>query len=92
MLGKGLSVAMHNIIYTDRGRFVLSIILGLGLATLFKRICHEKNCFKFIGPKQNDLRDQIFSFDSDNSKCFKMKEEMVKCDSNKKIINFSDNA
>ena len=26
MIGKGLSTAVNNILYTDRGRFILSII------------------------------------------------------------------
>ena len=31
MIGKGLSTAINNILYTERGRFILAIILGLGL-------------------------------------------------------------
>ena len=57
MIGKGLSVAMNNILYTDRGRFILSVILGLGLASLFRKFCEGKNCYKFIGPEQNNIRD-----------------------------------
>ena len=34
MLGKGLNRVVNNIMYTDRGRFILSIILGLGLPYL----------------------------------------------------------
>ena len=48
MIGKGLSIAMKNILYTDRGRFILSIILGLGLATLFRKFCEGRNCYNFI--------------------------------------------
>ena len=70
MIGKGLSVAMNNILYTDRGRFILSVILGLGLASLFRKFCEGKNCYKFIGPEQNNIRDKIFSFDSNNNECY----------------------
>ena len=92
MIGKGLSTAIHNILYTDRGRLVLSIILGLGLATLFRKFCEGKNCYTFIGPKQNEIRDKIFSFDSNKSTCFIMREKNVKCGTKPKKIPFSDYA
>ena len=31
MIGKGLSTAINNILYTERGRFILSVILGFNL-------------------------------------------------------------
>ena len=89
MIGKGLSIAMKNILYTDRGRFILSIILGLGLATLFRKFCEGRNCYNFIGPKQEEIRDQIFSFDSDNKKCYKMKEQSVECGKKEKTVEFA---
>ena len=39
MLGKGVNKFVNNIMYTDRGRFILSIILGLGLASIFRNYC-----------------------------------------------------
>mgnify|MGYP001231752385 FL=1 len=89
MIGKGLSVAMNNILYTDRGRFILSVILGLGLASLFRKYCEGKNCYRFIGPEQNNIRDKIFSFDSNNNECYIMREKATTCKNNKKIINFA---
>lgn len=89
MIGKGLSVAMNNILYTDRGRFILSVILGLGLASLFRKFCEGKNCYKFIGPEQNNIRDKIFSFDSNNNECYIMREKSTKCKSNKKNVEFA---
>ena len=89
MLGKGLNRVVQNIMYTDRGRFILSIILGLGLATIFRNYCKGKNCYDFIGPKQKEIKDQVFSFDSNNSQCYVMREKTVSCNNNKKIVNFS---
>ena len=89
MIGKGLSTAINNILYTDRGRLILSIILGLGLASLFRRFCEGKDCYTFIGPKQNEIRDKIFSYDSKNSKCYTLREENVKCNSKPKTVRFA---
>lgn len=89
MIGKGLNRVIQNIMYTDRGKIILSIILGLGLATLFRNFCKGKNCYDFIGPEQNEIRDKVFSFDSNNSQCYIMRENTVPCNSKKKIVNFS---
>lgn len=89
MIGKGLSKAVNNILYTDRGRFILAIILGLGLATLFRKFCDGKNCYDFIGPEQNAIRDQIFSFDTNDNECFIMKEKAIKCNSQSKTVEFA---
>ena len=89
MLGKGLNRVVQNIMYTERGRFILSILLGLGLATIFRNYCKGNNCYDFIRPKQNEIRDKIFSFDSNNSQCYVMREKTVPCNENKKIVNFS---
>ena len=36
---------LKRLIYSDVGRIVISIILGLGLATLFRRVCKERKLF-----------------------------------------------
>tara|TARA_X000000368_G_scaffold154033_1_gene121390 strand:- start:2384 stop:2653 length:270 start_codon:yes stop_codon:yes gene_type:complete len=89
MIGKGLSTAVNNILYTDRGRFILAIILGLGLATLFRKFCDGRNCYDFIGPEQKAITDEIFSFDSNNNECFIMREKATKCNNNAKTIRFA---
>tara|TARA_B110001452_G_C15184364_1_gene411353 strand:+ start:32 stop:289 length:258 start_codon:yes stop_codon:yes gene_type:complete len=80
---------IKNILYTDAGRIILSILLGLGMATLFRKICESKNCFKFIGPEQNSIRDKIYSFDSNNTKCYKMKEKNIRCGTKPKTVEFA---
>ena len=89
MIGKGLNRVVQNIMYTDRGRLILSIILGLGLATIFRNYCKGKNCYDFIGPKQNEIRDQVFSFDSANSKCYTMRVQSIKCGTKQKSVQFA---
>jgi len=80
---------VKNLLHTDSGRNLLSIILGLGLATIFRKFCDSKNCYSFIGPEQNAIRDKIFSFDSGNNKCYTMKEQHIKCGSKQKSVDFA---
>ena len=89
-VGKRFSRVIENLIYSERGRIILSIIFGLGLATLFRKICKSNDCYRFIGPSQNDIRDKIFSFDTnENSKCYILREENIQCGSKDKSIEFA---
>ena len=89
MIGISFNRFVNNIIYTENGRIILSIILGLGLASLFRKLCEGKNCYSFIGPKQDEIRNQVFSFDSSNEHCYVMKEKTVACNKSKKIVDFA---
>lgn len=76
-----------NLVQTKLGKFIISVILGLGLATLFRKSCKSKECTVFLAPNITTLKDDIFSFDN---KCVKYKEKSVKCDDKHILIN-SDN-
>ena len=89
MINKGFNRVINNIMYTDRGKIILSIIFGLGLATLFRNFCKGKNCYNFIGPEQSELKNQIFSFDSNFNKCYMLNEENIKCGSMERTVEFA---
>lgn len=72
---------LKRLIYSDVGRIVISVILGLGLATLFRRVCKERDCLVFHAPKMNKIKGQVFKF---KDKCYQFEEEIEKCDSRKK--------
>ena len=36
-------------------KIVVSIILGLGIATLFRKVCNHRNCIIIKGPKTDEL-------------------------------------
>ena len=41
---------------------IISIILGFGLATLFRKVCRGKDCVIIKGPKLSSVKDKIFKF------------------------------
>ena len=41
---------IKRLLNTKLGIFFISVILGLGLAALFRQVCNEKNCITFNGP------------------------------------------
>lgn len=77
---------LKRLIYSDVGRIVISIILGLGLATLFRRVCKERDCLVFHAPEMNKIKGQVFKF---KDKCYQFEEEIEKCDSRKKTVEFA---
>ena len=77
---------LTRLIYSDVGRYIISILLGLGLATLFRKVCNERNCIVFRGPALNKVKGQVFKF---NDKCYQFDEKISNCDDTKKIVNFA---
>lgn len=82
---------VKNLLHTNIGKIILSVLLGLGLATLFRSVCNSKDCYKFIGPQHNALRDKIFASDSEKTKCYTLVEENIPCGSKSKTLEFSTN-
>jgi hypothetical protein len=80
---------VKNLLHTSMGKIILSVLLGLGFATLFRQICNSKDCYKFIGPKHNELRDKIFASDSEKTKCYSLVEENITCGSKSKTLDYS---
>ena len=40
-------VKLEKYIHTRTGRIILSIVLGLGVASLFRSVCKGRNCILF---------------------------------------------
>ena len=76
-----------RLLYTDLGRIFISIILGLGLATLFRKVCTDKSCIRFNGPIISDLEGKIYKH---GDKCYKYSTNTDKCDTTKKQIDLMD--
>ena len=72
-----------RLLYTDLGRIFISIILGLGLATLFRKVCTDKSCLRFNGPIISDLEGKIYKH---GDKCYKYSANTDKCDTTKKQV------
>ena len=58
---------------------IISIIWGLGLATLFKKSCEGKKCniIQYKGPDLNWINNSIFNYGTPN--CYKYKPILNSC-------------
>jgi hypothetical protein len=77
---------IEKFIQTDAGRVLMSIILGVGLATLFKVSCKGKNCLIMKAPSLDNLNDKIYKIED---KCYKFKSNPIKCDTTKEMYEFA---
>jgi len=68
---------------TSLGRFFISVLLGLGIATLFKKACTDKNCIRFNGPILSEMDEKIYQY---GEKCYTYTTNHAKCDNTKQII------
>jgi hypothetical protein len=77
---------LKRLLNTSLGKFFISVLLGLGLATLFRKVCTDKNCLIFNGPLIDTVEGKIYKH---GTKCFKYTARSTKCDKHKKIIDMS---
>lgn len=77
---------IRRILYSEFGKYMISIILGLGVATLFRKVCKDRSCLVFKAPSIEKIGDQVFKY---NNKCYKFNETATSCDPNKKQVTFA---
>lgn len=80
-----MGVNFGKFVHSETGKIIMSILLGLGLASLFRTICKDNNCLVFHAPPLDDFKDKIYK---SNGKCVKYGPVATKCSTNSKIITF----
>ena len=74
---------------TKMGQIFISIILGLGLATLFRKVCTDKSCLIFNGPVIEEVNGKTFQY---GEYCQQYELFPAKCDSLRKTVIVDDTA
>jgi len=76
---------LGKFVHTETGKYIMSILLGLGLASLFRTVCKDKDCLIFKAPPLDKFKDKIYK---NGEKCYKYNPVATKCSLNAKTINF----
>jgi len=76
---------LGKFVHTQTGKTLMSILLGFGLASLFRQVCKGKGCATFKAPHFEDIKDKIYKNDG---RCVKYKQTATKCNSTSKIVEF----
>ena len=76
---------LGRFVHTESGKIIMSILLGFGLASLFRTVCKNKDCMIFHAPPIEELKDKIYK---NNGKCVKYSQVATKCVSGAKTVTF----
>ena len=71
-----MNIDFKRIINSSRGKIVFSMLLGLGLATLFRKACTSRNCLVFKAPSLENIKNKVFGH---NNKCYTFTEHSSTC-------------
>ena len=80
-----MAFSFEKILSNRTGQIIVSIILGLGLASLFRKVCNGRNCIVIRGPKPSEMNNNIYQIDNE---CYKYKTILSQC--SKKNIKIKD--
>jgi hypothetical protein len=78
-------VYLSKFVHSNTGKIMMSILLGFGLATLFRAVCKGKGCLEFYAPSLDEINNKIYKI---GNKCYKYTPKASKCDNSKKIVDF----
>jgi len=67
---------VDRLLYTKLGQIFISLLLGLSLSLIFKRVCKE-NCVIYVAPNNSEIENKLFKLEDT---CYKYKLKQVICD------------
>jgi hypothetical protein len=76
LLGKMKSVNLMEKFTSKEGIILISIIWGLGLSCLFRKVCKDRSCIVYKAPDKDSLLGKIYKFGDD---CYKYSMKVVNC-------------
>jgi len=78
-----MALHLSKFLKTETGKIIMSILLGFGLATIFRKICKGDNCVIFYAPPLDEIENKIFKQDG---KCYQYNLVSTKCNTSKKSV------
>ena len=80
-----MGLHLGRFVHTETGKIIMSILLGFGLASLFRTVCKDRDCIIFHAPPLDKIQDKIYK---NGDKCYKYTPVATKCNANAKIVDF----
>jgi hypothetical protein len=80
-----MGMYLGKFVHTETGKIIMSILLGFGLASLFRTVCKDKDCLIFHAPPLDKFKDKIYK---NGDKCYKYTQVATKCMPNTKTVSF----
>jgi hypothetical protein len=77
-------MSIKKILYSKNSPILISILFGIGIIS-FIYACSGEDCIVYKGPKKEEL-DKIYRM---KDSCMKYNMNLVKCNNNKKQVEFA---
>jgi hypothetical protein len=74
---------LDKFVHSHTGKILMSIILGIGLATFFRAVCKGRHCKIISSPPIEDIENQTYKF---NDKCYTFERNLIDCKINNKTV------
>lgn len=68
--------SLQKLLNTESGRILVSVLLGLGLAALFRKACVDSNCLVIRGPDPQEVQKYHYKV---NDTCYKYTHVITEC-------------
>jgi|TARA_R110002012_G_scaffold237647_1_gene411373 hypothetical protein len=81
-----MNINFKRLLYSPVGKIFISIILGLGLATLFRKACNNRSCLVFHAAPLDKIKGQVFQY---GEKCYKFSPKAESCELTKEKVEFA---
>ena len=77
---------LDKFVHSNTGKIIMSILLGIGLATFFRSVCKGKKCRIIAAPPTDELDGQTYKFDN---KCYTFEKNSITCANSRKTVNIA---
>lgn len=72
-------MGLQDLLNSEEGSILISILLGLGLAAMFRQVCKKGTCVVIKGPPRSQTDDYFYKI---RDECYKYTPYVVPCDKN----------
>lgn len=77
---------LEKFVQSKTGKYLMSILLGIGLATIFRQVCKGRNCRIVKAPPLEEIDNKVFKIDN---KCYQIEKTTIECKSKRKTLRFA---
>ena len=77
---------IHRLLYSTYSSLIISILLGFGFATMFRKECKDGTCIVLKGAPFKKIKNKVYLH---NNSCHQFSPSSVSCDKSKKQIDFA---
>jgi len=71
-----VNMGIKDMMHTQVGSILISIILGVGLACIFRKACKDNQCIVIKGPNIQEVQNRIYKI---KDKCYSYETEFADC-------------